>query len=70
MDVKKNRFRSIGFASILLVVLVIYVGNVVYRKIEIKQLLDTVEALQGQKDSTARIEALEKLVKAGKTPNN
>ncbi len=62
---QNNRFKLIGVGFIPLVALAVYIGFVVEREIRIGRLWDDVEAAKGEKDSPARILALQQLVKAG-----
>nr|WP_100898695.1 pentapeptide repeat-containing protein [Nostoc flagelliforme] len=62
---RNNRFRLIGFGFIPLAALAVFLGFFASREIKISQLRNTVDQAKGQKDSPARILALQELVKAG-----
>ncbi|MBN3963316.1 pentapeptide repeat-containing protein [Nostoc sp. NMS8] len=64
---RNNRFRSIAFFLIIPLGLSVYAGIVIEKQIRIKQLWQTVDADREKKDSNARIQALEKLLKAGES---
>ncbi|TBR56774.1 hypothetical protein B4U84_28065, partial [Westiellopsis prolifica IICB1] len=67
---RNHRFRLIGFGFIPLVALAVFLGFTITREFKISQLRSTVEQAKGQKDSPARILALQELIKLGVPLNN
>jgi uncharacterized protein YjbI with pentapeptide repeats/KaiC/GvpD/RAD55 family RecA-like ATPase len=67
---RSNRLKLVGFGFIPIVALVVFLGFTAKRQMEISRHWNTVEAAKGQRDSLARIAALQQLVKLGVPLNN
>lgn len=67
---RKYRNRQIGLSFVAPIFIIVFFGFLGYRFYEVRQLWATVEAAQKQKNSLARNQALEKLVKAGESLAN
>ncbi|MDZ8067127.1 MAG: pentapeptide repeat-containing protein [Nostoc sp. DedQUE08] len=67
---RNNRFKSIGFFLIIPLSVSVVLSIAVERKITISESWQIVDAAKGKKFSDARIQALEKLVKAGESLAN
>ncbi|MEH1997620.1 MAG: pentapeptide repeat-containing protein [Nostoc sp.] len=64
---RNNSLQSIGFSLILPLIFLIYVTPGVIKQIQINLLWQTFDTVKGKEYSQARIQALEKLVKAGES---
>jgi uncharacterized protein YjbI with pentapeptide repeats len=67
---QSNRLKFVGFGFIPIVALVVFLGFTAQRQMEIDRHWKTVENAKEQKDSSARIAALQELVKLGVGLNN
>ncbi len=67
---QNNRLRLIGFGFIPIVALTVFLGFTIERQMQIDRHWKTVDAAKGQKDSPARISALQELVKLGEPLNS
>ena len=67
---RSSRLKLVGFGFIPIVALVVFIGFTAEKQMRIGRHWNTVEAAKGQKDSPARIAALQELVKLGIPLNN
>ncbi|BAY50581.1 pentapeptide repeat-containing protein (plasmid) [Scytonema sp. HK-05] len=67
---RSSRLKFVGFVFIPIVALAVFLGFTAQRQMEIDRYWKTVENAKEQKDSRARIAALQELVKLGVSLNN